>query len=688
MSKGRHERGRGKSLPNNGDVTTPRDCPADPGKRDTLRKLTALGLLAIVDAGALSSCARRVVSSRARERKLIVLGLDGLDPRGIDHLVSRGRLPNMKRLMETGGFRRLGSSIPPQSPVAWATFITGRDPGGHGIYDFVQRDPKTYLPYLSIARTEAPEKSLSLGRWKIPLSAGKVELLRKGQAFWDVLGEQGVPGIVYRAPSNFPPQDYGVKQLAGLGAPDLRGTYGEFSYYTDEPQQLGREVTGGAIYELKLADGHARPKLYGPANTLREGAPQTAAEFDLYVDREHGLAKVALGGSQVLLRPGEWSDWITVSFELIPHVKSVSGICRLYLMQVAPYVKLYITPVNIDPRDPALPISAPEGFGGELARKFGLFYTQGFPHDVKALRHGIFSDEEYLQQSGICFDEERRMWEAALNELDRGLLFYYFATSDRTQHMFWRTMDPRHPAYNAKVAAKLGGVIGNCYADCDKIVGQAMEACDKDTTLIVMSDHGFGPYYRSFHVNRWLADAGYLAGAEEWRGKQDIFGNADWQSTLAYGIGFNSIYLNLQGRELHGVVGPGEKEALARQLADELKAVRDPETGDRVIGNVYLADDVYSKDERGHAPDLVIGYARGYRCSDESVLGEVAAKVTEANTDKWSGDHCIDRSLVPGVLFANKPIEADSPDLTDLTATVLAEFGVKKPKEMSGEPVW
>jgi len=673
----------GAALPPNKD-----DGPADPRKRATLKKLAALGALAVVNGSVLSSCGGRALRSAGRERKVIVLGLDGLDPRGIGRLMREGKLPNMKRLMEMGGYRWLQSSIPPQSPVAWATFITGRDPGGHGIYDFIQRDPETYLPYLSIARTEAPEKSLSLGQWQIPLSSGKVESLRRGRAFWDVLAEQGVPGVVYRAPSNFPPQDNGVKQLAGLGAPDLRGSYGEFSFYTDQPQPPGLEITGGAIYQVEVKEGEARAKFLGPENTLRDGAPGTSVDFDIFVDREHGVAKVALGDAQVMLRPGEWSDWITVRFELIPHLRSVSGICRLYLKQVSPYLKLYVTPVNIDPREPALPISAPAGFAGQLARRFGLFYTQGFPHDVKALRQGVLDDEEYLQQSGMCFAEERRMWEAALHEFDRGLLFYYFATSDRTQHMFWRTMDSRHPAHDAKLAAKLGNAISDCYVASDEVVGQAMERLDADTTLIVMSDHGFAPYYRSFHLNRWLADNRYLAGVESWEGGKDIFGNADWQSTLAYGIGFNSVYLNLQGREPYGVVGPDEREKLARQLADDLTAARDPETGDRVIDNVYLADEVYSKDRSEHAPDLVIGYARGYRCSDESVLGEVAEATTEVNLDKWSGDHCADRKVVPGILFTSKRIADDRPDLTDVTATVLAEFGVKKPEEMTGEPVW
>ncbi len=662
--------------------------PADPSKRDTLKTLAALGLLALVDVGALSSCGKRMVSSSTRERKLLVLGLDGLDPRGLNRLLHEGKLPNMSRLMTMGGFRTLGSSLPPQSPVAWATFTTGRDPGGHGIYDFVQRDPQTYLPYLSIARTEPPDKTLALGPWKVPLSSGKVECLRQGRAFWDLLADAGIPGVAYRMPSNFPPQGEKVKQLAGLGAPDLRGSYGEFSYYTEAPFPHADKITGGAVYQVALKDNRVITRLYGPDNTLRKDAPRAFAELNLLVDRSHKLVKLLISDQEVVLRQGEWSEWITVSFELIPHLKQVSGICRFYLKEVSPYLKLYATPVNVDPRDPALPIAAPEGFSQELARKFGLFYTQGFPHDVKALRQGVLDDEEYLHQSGLAFDEENRMFDLALNEFDRGLLFYYYATSDRTQHMFWRTMDPRHPAYDPKVAAKFGHAIEQCYLDCDAVVGRALEACDKDTTLIVLSDHGFAPYYRSFHLNTWLARNDYLAGVEPWSKGSDIFGNADWSNTFAYGLGFNSIYINLQGREPYGIVGPEERTMLAQQLAEELRAVRDPDTGARVIEAVHLAEKVYSKDQAAHAPDLVVGYAFGYRCSDESVLGELSDRLTEDNLDKWSGDHCVDRSLVPGILLTNKSITAEAPALTDLTATVLAEFGVSKPEEMSGKPIW
>jgi predicted AlkP superfamily phosphohydrolase/phosphomutase len=662
--------------------------PRDPAKRATLKKLAGLGLLAAVDITALASCGRRVVGPEARERKVIVLGLDGLDPDYIARLMGEGKLPNMSRLKSLGGFRALGSSVPPQSPVAWATFITGADPGVHGIYDFIQRDPETYLPYLSIARTEAPERTLSVGQWKLPLSQGKVELLRRGRAFWDILGEQGVPASVYRVPTNFPPNDTGAKQLAGLGAPDLRGTYGEFSYYTDAPPKGAEQITGGAVYPVTLSDGRARVRLIGPENTLREDGPDSAADLDIWVDRDHKLAKIAVQGHEVLLRQGEWSDWVAVRFEMLPHVKHVTGICRFYLKEAAPHLKLYVTPINVDPMDPALPIAAPAGFAPELASRFGRFYTQGFPQDVKALRQDILDDGEYLQQSGFAFGEARRMYESVLNEFRRGLLFYYFSITDRTQHMFWRTMDPRHPAHDARAAREYGSVIEDCYRTSDELVGQALEACDDETTLVVMSDHGFAPYYRSFNLNTWLAENGFLVGAGLRDPEASIFSNADWLDTAAYGIGFNSLYLNLQGREPYGRVGTGERETLARHLADELRRVRDPETGERVIENVYLAEEVYTRDTKGHPPDLVVGYARGYRCADESILGEVTDWLTQDNGDKWSGDHCIDRSLVPGMLLCNRPFEAEGPALPDVTAGVLAEFGLPTPDDMSGEPIW
>jgi predicted AlkP superfamily phosphohydrolase/phosphomutase len=662
--------------------------PADPSRRAALKKLAALGLLAAVDMTALASCGRRAIPRQARERKVIVLGLDGLDPGLTERWMAEGNLPNLSRLRSSGGFRSLTSSIPPQSPVAWATFISGRDPGAHGIFDFIQRDPETYLPYLAIARTDPPRRTLSVGHWKLPLSGARVRSLREGPTFWDLLCERGVPCSIYRVPTNFPPREGGAEELAGLGAPDLRGTYGEFSYYTDAPPPGGQSLSGGAVYPVTIVNGHLRARLLGPENTLREGRPHCSVDFQVWTDRERRLAKIVLQHQELLLRQGEWSEWVAVRFEMLPHLKGVSGICRFYLKEVAPRFKLYVTPINVDPEEPALPIAAPAGFGRQLAERLGRFYTMGFPEDVKALRHGILDDGEYLQQSQIVLSEVQRMYERALNEFDRGLLCYYFSTTDRTQHMFWRTMDPRHPAHDSRLTREYGSVIEDCYRKADAIVGQALEAIDRDTTLIVLSDHGFAPFHRSFSLNTWLAQNGYLAGRDPWREAADIFANADWARTLAYGLGFNALYLNLRGREGDGSVDPGQRSHLLGRLARELLAIRDPESGASVVRNVYVADEIYSRELPDRAPDLVLGYARGYRCSDESVLGEVSSRLLEDNTDKWSGDHCIDRSLVPGVLFANKSVAAQRPDLLDLSATVLAEFGLRPPVEMKGRPIW
>jgi predicted AlkP superfamily phosphohydrolase/phosphomutase len=669
--------------------------PADPAKRENLKKLAALGMLAMLDFGVFGGCGRRTMSSS--QRKVIVVGLDGLDANYITRLLGEGKLPNMSRLQQMGGFRALTSSIPPESPVAWASFITGTDPGGSNIFDFIHRDPENYFPYLSIARSEGATKTLGLGKWELPLAGGKVESLRTGRPFWEVLNDQGIPASAYRVPTNFPPPPSATKQLAGLGAPDLRGSYGESSYFTNDPGEMNKEISGGKIYPVHIAKGRVASRLIGPENSLRkaeknssgeEVKPDTYVDFEVWLDQAHKLGKIVIQGQEILLRQGEWSGWVPLSFELIPHVKSVAGIVRFFLKEVSPHFKLYVSPINVDPVDPALPIAVPDNFSQELAEKFGRFYTQGFPHDVKALRNGVLSDEEYLQQSGLAFGEEKEMYEAALHDFSEGLLFYYFATTDRTQHMFWRLIDPKHPAYDAKLARAVGPVMQECYLAADKLVGQAMSVLDDKTTLIVMSDHGFGPYYRSFNLNTWLARNGYLAGVNKWGADDDIFYNADWQNSAAYGVGFNALYLNLSGREKEGSIPPDSRRDLLARLAKELPEVRDPDNGQRIIEKVYLGEQVYTNPDPARAPDLVIGYARGYRCSDTSVLGGVTEKLVEDNLDKWSGDHCIDRSAVPGILFSNKPIAAENPALPDVTAGILAEFEVPKPAAMTGKSIW
>jgi len=134
-------------------------------------------------------------------KKVIVLGFDGLDPQILMDLVHEGKLPNFKMLMETGDFHTLDTSIPPLSPVAWANFITGMNSGGHGIFDFIHRDPKTMLPFLSTSKVQPANTSIRIRDFVIPLSSERIKLLREGKPFWQTLEEHGIPTTIIRVPA-------------------------------------------------------------------------------------------------------------------------------------------------------------------------------------------------------------------------------------------------------------------------------------------------------------------------------------------------------------------------------------------------------------------------------------------------------------------------------------------------------
>lgn len=619
--------------------------------------------------------------SRASGKRVIVLGFDGLDYGLTKSLIDRGRLPNFAKLAATGGFSPLGTSIPPQSPVAWSTFITGLDPGGHGIFDFIHRDPTTMVPYLSTSKTEGSGRTLPIGDWQIPLSGGTVELLRYGQPFWEVLEERGIETTIVRMPANFPPSGTATRELSGMGTPDLLGTYGTFSFYTSEPFAFGgRTMSGGTVYPIAVQDRVVRTKLYGPDNPFRKVPEKIAADFTVYLDTEHATAKLVVGDVEQVLSVGEWSDWVPVDFDLRVPLQSIRGICRFYLRRLSPDVEIYVTPINLDPMTPAMPVSSPDDYAAELAAATGRFYTQGMPEDTKGLREGVFTRDEFLTQARMAGDENRRQFRYVLDGFTDGLLFYYFGNVDQIAHMMWRARDSGHPAYDAAADAEYAEVVDELYVGLDRIVGETLEALGADDTLIVLSDHGFTSWRRSFHLNTWLREQGFLTLANPSREDDPgFFGNVDWSRTRAYGIGLNGLYINLQGRESNGAVAPADRERVMNEIRDGLLQTIDPKTGERAITKVYRREDVYS--DAGYfdrAPDLVVGYAKGTRGSDESALGGIPKEVIVDNADAWSGDHCMDHEAVPGVLLSNRPLRKLAPSLQTLAAAVLAEFGVEE----------
>ncbi len=609
------------------------------------------------------------------DRSVVVLGIDGMDPHLVEQFVSKGRMPTFRRLMEEGSFSPLGTTIPPQSPVAWSSFITGHDPGGHGIFDFVHRNPENYMPVFSLSHVDEPPRVITLGDWTIPVSSGKAVLLRKGTPFWKMLDRRGVPYQIYKIPSNFPPTECDGLTLSGLGTPDLVGTYGTFSFFTDDPQFSSMQVSGGAIYPVTVRGGKVEAELVGPENTLRKNRPPLRAPLTVHIDRISRAARITAGGSEMILKEGEWSGWARIPFDVIGPFHKLRGICRFYLKSIEPHFRLYVSPLNIDPSDPALPLSTPGGFASEIGKRIGPFYTQGMAEDTKALEWGVLSDSEYIRQSDIVLEERQRLLDFALEQYRGGLLFFYISTLDLGQHVLWRCMDENHPNHTPE-AARNGGQIEEYYAEMDRIVTHVLQRIPRDATIAVMSDHGFAPYYKHVNLNTWLLQNGYLeliGGAAPGM----LLSDAHWRKTKAYALGINGLYVNLRGREGKGIVRPGsEYEELVAELSARLLDLRDPETGAHPIKDVFRAGEVYHGKETSNAPDLVIGYRSGYRCSDQSALGEIAGDVINLNLSKWSGDHCMAPGEIPGVLVTNRPLRVGDPRLSDFPATILKLFGI------------
>lgn len=672
-----------------------------------LAVLAGVGLLL-----AAAGCGSKAAAEESRGRRVLVLGMDGLDPQLVGQLLEEGKLPNFARVAEMGVFSPLETSMPPQSPVAWSNFISGATPATHQIWDFIHRKVPRVIPFLSTSEAvppENPDAGIKFGKWHIPTQSGRIENFRRGPAFWDFLVLGGVDTTVFRVPAAYPPPPKvkgrgEFRCICGMGTPDLLGGYGEFSCYKEDETSEMRIVAGGVFHRLDVENHRARHKLFGMDNFLRrewrgEPIPKLEREFEIVRDPELPAARITIGDETLILREGEWSDWVQVTFETgIPGSTllqaaiptSASGIVRLYLKQVHPTLWLYVSPVNIDPMSPFNPISTPNEWAAELAEQSGRYYTAGIPEDTKALRADAIDEDEFLQMARLLIDERIRQYQAALAEFRSGFLFFYFGHTDQLAHIFWRDMDPGHPGRKPEQEGKYENVIRDVYIEMDERVGEALAALGDDDVLIIMSDHGFASFRRGFNVNTWLIQNGYLTPISNRRGDRRagiVGGNVDWRNTRAYALGINSLYLNLSGREASGIVPQSEKSMLLHEIGEKLLQVRDDD-GAQVIERVYYVAEEYPGSESDVSPDLLLGFARNYRGSWATALGGMPFELLEDNLDRWSGDHCIAHNLVPGSLIANRTIQVDDPALTDLAPSILALFGIDAPDTMIGRVIF
>lgn len=609
---------------------------------------------------------------RQLNKKIVILGFDGLDPKIIESMMADGKLANFKRLKEAGSYRRLSTSNPAQSPVAWAGFSTGTNPGKNGVFDFIKRDPRTYN--LNLATSV--------------MKNGKPVPVIQNRCFWHYTSEAGINTVIIGCPLTFPPYRINGRMLSGMGVPDILGTEGTFSFYTTEPPERTKDIAGNVFYAEKgpvMAFDIIGPKLAGLTGT----AANVKIPLRVVVSEEKNAATIEFQGKKTELQKGRWSGWQEVVFKAGPS-KRIRGVFKAYLAEVSPQLKLYMTPIDFDPRDPLFPISHPGSYSRELAGAIGIYRTRGMPADTWALNEGRLSEGAFVEQAEEILKEKEAMLNFELDRFGEGVFFCYFGSSDFIQHMFWGA----HSPHDKPSPRGYGETIEGWYEKLDRILGEVMRRLGADDIVIVMSDHGFDSFRRAVHVNSWLRENGYLRLKDPRAGSgAELLRDIDWSATRAYAIGFGSLYINRRGRERNGIVNPGEEMAsLKEEISQRLKCWRDETYDAPVIRNVYQKEQIFRGRFADEAPDLVIGFNAGYRASWQTALGAAPAGLIEDNKKKWSGDHLFDPPLVPGVIFSNKYINRESPSIYDIAPTILraAAFDDKELKEcgFDGEPLF
>ncbi len=638
------------------------------------------GLLALMLAGCGSGEGRRDTGP-APGRRVVVLGFDGVDPDFVEQW--QAKLPNMSEMMRTGTFRHLETTTPPSSCTAWSTFTTGLNPGGHGIFDFILRDPKTYLPDRTGAVSHKAEYRFGLFRTKPETFTTTMS----GEAFWTTADRAGKRSVVLRVPCIYPleKEEHSYAQ-GGLGLPDIRGSEGTFHYWASDlsPRDAANPELGGKVLSLGAGDS-VETIIEGPVGPLSEDGERLTVPLKISRSGKDALT-IELAGRKETVESGRWSDWFRMSFD-VTKMSSIAGMARFRVLEVEPAIHLYMSPINYDPADAAIDVTEPPGYAKELVKAVGDYKTVGWNHETWGLNEERIDEEAFMQDIWDTFRESEAITLHELENRNTDLMVSVFVETDRTSHMMYRLLDAEHPRYDAALAAKYGDSILKTYQRADEIIGKVRAKLDADDILFVISDHGFHSWRRGFNVNTWLIQEGFMTlkgGAKSTTKKflQDV----DWSKTKAYALGVGGIYVNVAGREGKGIVAPGaEADQVIRDISERMTKVVDPKTGKPAVDKVYAAKETWKGERLGDGQDMQIGMASGYRVSSATPLGGAPEGLFEDNMKKWSGDHATtDTALTDGILLSNVKIGDEHPAIGDLAPTILTLLGVPVPAPYDG----
>jgi predicted AlkP superfamily phosphohydrolase/phosphomutase len=615
------------------------------------------------------------------DRRIVVLGFDGVDPDFLDQW--KDKLPNVAELMKTGSYHRLGTTTPPSSCTAWSTFTTGMNPGGHGIFDFILRDPKTYLPDRTGAVSHKAEYRWGLFQTKPETFTTTMS----GEAFWTTADRAGKRSVVLRVPCIYPLEE--VKHSyaqGGLGLPDIRGSEGTFHYWSSDlsPRDAASSELGGKVVSLS-SGAEVETDIEGPVSPLSESGERLSLPLKLARAGKDALS-IETAGRKETVEIGKWSDWFHLSFD-VTSMSSIAGMARFRVLETEPNIRLYMSPINHDPDDAAIAVTEPPSYAKDLVKAVGEYKTVGWNHETWGLNEERIDEEAFMQDVWDTYRETEAITMHELESRNADLFISVFVETDRTSHMMYRLFDPEHPRYDEALAGRFGDSIFKTYQRMDEIIGKVRAKLDADDLLLVLSDHGFHSWRRGFNVNTWLIENGYMtlkSGAKATTKKflQDV----DWSKTRAYALGVGSLYVNLAGREGKGTVKPGaEYDALIREIQTKMTALVDPKTGKPAVNKVYAGKDIWKGDRLPDGQDMQIGMAPGYRVSSATPLGGAPEGLFEDNEKKWSGDHATtETEVTEGILLSSAKISDESAAIGDLAPTILTLLGVPVPPTYDG----
>jgi len=457
----------------------------------------------------------------------------------------------------------------------------------------------------------------------------------------------------------------------------------------------GNTEKGGRIESVAFLDGQTTTLIYGPRNKLFESPPDITMPLDLTIRRQEGDrgVDIRVSGQTIRLAEGAWSDWVRLEFAFNPLIKA-HGLARFHLNSVEPF-GLYLSPINLDPEHPLLPISQPENWSALLSRRFGIYRTLGWENDTFALDENILGEEAFLSDVDDTINAWLPMMDALLTEGDVDLYVHVWDFTDRVGHMFWRTIDPTSPAADSLADAEWRDVMLKTYQRMDQIIGIVHGRMPPGSSLMVCSDHGFNTWHKSVNYNTWLVRNGFMTLKGPEGGKaltlEDLFGqgefwpNVDWSRTKAYALGLGDLYINLKGREAEGSVTPAEYESVRQALIQGLTALVDSTNGEHPVRRVHRREDIYSQFDTNLIPDLIVANNAKYRVSWQTSLGGIPAELFEINDKKWSGDHCsLDAEITKGIFLSSQRYAAPDPNILDLYPTILNELGVAIPDGLDG----